>query len=227
VEALLRWTHPSRGLVPPMDFIPAAEATSLITPLTHRVLGLALLQAKLWIDAGTPMRVSVNVPPRCLIEGDFVNVVSQALEATQVPPTLLCLELTETSLMTDVDTALGVISQLRTLGIELSIDDFGTGFSSLSYLRRLPVGELKIDKSFVQGVLIHPQDQILIKATIDLAHRLGMSVVAEGVEDDDSAAMLAQLGCDLAQGYLYSRPLPARDLSRWIASRVDRTPHVV
>jgi diguanylate cyclase (GGDEF)-like protein len=227
VEALLRWTHPSRGPVPPMDFIPAAEATNLITPLSHRVLAMALLQAKTWIDEGTPMRVSVNVPPRCLIEGDFVGVVGQALEASGVPPTLLCLELTETSLMTDIDTALGVISQLSGLGIELSIDDFGTGFSSLSYLRRLPVGELKIDKSFVQGVLVHEQDQILIKATIDLAHRLGMSVVAEGVEDDESAAMLARLGCDLAQGYLYSRPLAGGDLTRWIVARADRTQHVV
>jgi EAL domain-containing protein (putative c-di-GMP-specific phosphodiesterase class I) len=119
-----------------------------------------------------------------------------------------------------------VIGELRELGIELSIDDFGTGFSSLSYLRRLPVGELKIDKSFVQGVLVHRQDQILIKATIDLAHRLGMSVVAEGVEDEQSAAMLAQLGCDLGQGYLYSKPLPGRELSRWIHAR-GSLPHPV
>jgi diguanylate cyclase (GGDEF)-like protein len=227
VEALLRWTHPSRGPVPPMDFIPAAEATNLITPLSHRVLGMAVLQAKRWIDEGIPMRVSVNIPPRCLIEGDFVTVVTGALEASGVPPPLLCLELTETSLMTDIDTALGVIMQLRALGIELSIDDFGTGFSSLSYLRRLPVGELKIDKSFVQGVLVHEQDQILIKATIDLAHRLGMSVVAEGVEDERSAAMLAQLGCDLGQGYLYSKPLPGLELSRWVAARAERSQHAV
>jgi EAL domain-containing protein (putative c-di-GMP-specific phosphodiesterase class I) len=226
VEALLRWTHPSRGPVPPMDFIPAAEATNLITPLSHRVLGLALLQARIWIEEGTPMRVSVNVPPRCLVEGDFAAVVSEALQASGVPATLLCLELTETSLMTDVDAALGVIGELRELGIQLSIDDFGTGFSSLSYLRRLPVGELKIDKSFVQGVLVHRQDQILIKATIDLAHRLGMSVVAEGVEDEQSAAMLAQLGCDLGQGYLYSKPLPGRELSRWIHAR-GSLPHPV
>ena len=222
VEALLRWTHPTRGPVPPMDFIPSAEATSLITPLTHRVLGLALEQARAWVDAGTPMRVSVNVPPRVLCEGDFVGVVRGALAGHGVAPGLLCLELTETQLMTDVDAALGVIEDLGALGVELAIDDFGTGFSSLSYLRRLPVGELKIDKSFVEGLLVHRQDQILIKATVDLAHDLGMSVVAEGVEDDTTAAMLAELGCDLGQGYLYSQPLSGPDLTRWVAARATR-----
>jgi diguanylate cyclase (GGDEF)-like protein len=223
VEALLRWTHPVRGAVPPMDVVPAAEATNLVTPLTYRVLTIALLQAGAWRDSGAPLRVSVNVPPRCLIENDFVESVSQALESTGVPPGLLCLELTETSLMAHPERTLGVVRRLRDLGVELSLDDFGTGFSSLNYLRRLPVTELKIDKTFVRGLFLHSQDAILVESTIALAHRLGMTVVAEGVEDERTASVLTALGCDLAQGYLYARPLRPGDVLTWVLDRRRQT----
>lgn len=219
VEALLRWTHPVRGPVPPLEFVPAAEATNLVTPLTYRVLGLALVQAARWVAAGVPMSVSVNVPPRCLVEDGFVDTVAAALASTGVPPHLLCLELTETSLMADPDRTLAVIHELRGHGIELSLDDFGTGFSSMNYLRRLPVAELKIDKAFVGGLLVHAQDAILVETTIDLAHRLGMLVVAEGVEDEATAVALAGLGCDAAQGYHFTRPLAAVDLLPWVLGR--------
>jgi len=220
VEALLRWTHPVRGPVPPMDFIPAAEATNLMTPLSYRILGLALTQAAHWITLGHPLRVSVNIPPRTLVEDDFVTVVGAALRSSGVPASLLCLELTETSFMEDPERTLMVIDQLRELGVEMSIDDFGTGYSSLSYLRDLPVGEIKIDKSFVKHLLLRREDAILIEATVGLAHKLGMTVVAEGVEDEKSAAALTRLGVDVAQGYLYSRPLPARDLEAWLGARL-------
>jgi diguanylate cyclase len=219
VEALLRWTHPVRGAVPPMDFMPAAETTNLMTPLTHRVLSMALAQASQWVIAGHPLRVSINVPPRTLIEADFVGVILDALTATGVPAELLCIELTETSFMEDADRTTTVIRELRSHGVEMSIDDFGTGFSSLSYLRDLPVDEIKIDKTFVTGRLERREDAILIEATVGLAHRLGMTVVAEGVEDAESAAALARLGCDVAQGYLYARPLPPVELDRWLAER--------
>jgi diguanylate cyclase (GGDEF)-like protein len=221
-EALIRWQHPVRGKVFPDVFIPMAESTSLIHPLTSHVLELAVAQAKTWADRGTPIPVAVNLSTRCLLDPGFAAQVFGLLYRTGLPAHLLKLEITESVAMADPEKALTVLRALHDGGISLSIDDFGTGHSSMTYLQHLPVDELKIDKSFVQAMATSHGDEVLVRTAITLAHNLGLSVVAEGVEDDAAVVALRELGCDVAQGYHYARPMPAADFDQWFADYTAR-----
>jgi len=216
VEALARWNHPRLGLVPPDDFIPIAEHTGQITALTSHVLTISLTQCAAWLTAGRELGVAVNVSPRGLLTPGFVAEVRAALRAVGVPPRLLTLEITESGVMSEPDRAQLVLQELHELGVALSIDDFGTGYSSLAYLLHLPVDEVKIDKSFVLTLATSPRNTSMVRAIIELGHTLGLRVVAEGVEDLRSREMLTSLQCDVAQGYLISRPVPAHVLDQWL-----------
>jgi diguanylate cyclase (GGDEF)-like protein len=216
-EALLRWQHPSRGLVPPNDFIPVAEGTGLIMRLTERVLGISLAQQRRWLDAGHALPVAVNLSTRCLLDAGLPDLVQRLLTEHRVPAALLRLEVTESAVMGDAARCMEVLQRLRDLGVRLSIDDFGTGYSSMAYLRRLPVDELKIDRSFVLGICSSQQDAVLVRTAIDLGHNLGLTVVAEGVEGEEHVDALRALGCDVAQGFHYARPMPAAQLSQLLA----------
>ncbi|AEV85770.1 signal peptide protein [Actinoplanes sp. SE50] len=218
VEALIRWEHPDRGRIPPDSFIPIAETTSLIHPLTTRVLEIAVRQAAAWRRDGRLLPVAVNLSTRCLLNPSFPDQIFQLLRSYDVPAAVLELEVTESLVMTDPERCLAVLHALHAGGIRLSVDDFGTGHSSMSYLQRLPVDELKIDKSFVQGMATSHGDAVLVRTAVSLGHNLGLSVVAEGVEDATAVAALRELGCDIAQGYHYARPMPAADFDRWHAA---------
>jgi diguanylate cyclase (GGDEF)-like protein len=209
VEALVRWQHPVRGLLAPAEFIPVAERTGLIHALTDVVLDAAVAQARTWYDAGTPVPVAVNISTRTLLHDGFADRVLAALAVHRTPAELLGLEITETTIMEDPELALAVLSRLAAAGIRLSIDDFGTGYSSLAYLKNLPVHELKIDRSFVAALTSSERDRVIVDSTVALGRRLGLDVVAEGVEDEATRDALVGLGCELAQGFLFSRPVPA------------------
>ncbi|HQY34379.1 EAL domain-containing protein [Actinotalea sp.] len=219
VEALVRWQHPTRGLLGPDEFVPLAERTGLIRPLTLVVLDRALAQAARWAAADRPLAVAVNISARSLLDLDLHDDVAAALTRHGVPGERLALEITESSVMVDPDRALLVLGSLAALGVSLSLDDFGTGYSSLAYLQRLPVHELKIDRSFVMN-LAADTNQVIVSASIDLAHNLGLRVIAEGVEDQSTWDRLAELGCQSAQGYHLSRPVPADQLGAWLDARV-------
>jgi len=225
VEALVRWQHPVEGLLPPDDFIPLAESSGFIHELTRHVLNLSLDQAKSWIDTGSPLSMSVNLSARCLLDSTLPETVQAALKRTGVPAGLLTLEVTETAIMADPVRAGEVIRRLHNLGVLLSIDDFGTGYTSMSYLRDLPVDELKIDQSFVMRMLLETKDAVIVHTSIDLARRLGMRAIAEGVEDESTWHALQALDCDAAQGYWFSRPLPGDRLMAWLT--VWRTEHAI
>jgi diguanylate cyclase (GGDEF)-like protein len=212
VEALARWHHPTRGPVPPGQFVPVLETTSLIHPFTERVLTIALQQARSWMDAGHRIPVAVNVSTRSLLEESFPGRVAALLTSTGVPGELLCIEITEHTVLSDPTTTIEALRRVRELGVKTSIDDFGTGYSSLTYLKLLPVDELKIDRSFVADMVADTSSHALVASAVDLAHNLGLTVVAEGVEDDPTAAALGGLGCDTAQGYHFARPVPAAEL---------------
>jgi diguanylate cyclase (GGDEF)-like protein len=218
VEALVRWQHPTLGLLAPDRFIPLAENTAVIHALTTEVLRLALSQARTWVEEGRVIPVAVNISARSLLDARFPAHVQELLDAHGVPPYLLCLELTETAVMTDHDLAVVVLRALDSMGVSLSIDDFGTGYSSMSDLKTLPVKELKIDRSFVAGMASDPDCAVIVRSTIDLGHDLGMTVVAEGVQDSVTRNDLAAMGCDLVQGYAICKPVTARELERWIES---------
>jgi diguanylate cyclase (GGDEF)-like protein len=213
LEALLRWQHPTQGLIPPGDFIPVAEGTGIILRLTERVLNLALAQQRLWLDDGRAVPVAVNLSTRCLLDADLPDLVGRLLAEYGVPASLLRLEVTESAVMGDAARCMEVLQRLHDLGVHLSIDDFGTGYSSMAYLRRLPVDELKIDRSFVLGMTTTSQDLVLVRTAIDLGHNLGLTVVAEGVEGADHVDALRALGCDIAQGYHYARPMDAERMT--------------
>jgi diguanylate cyclase (GGDEF)-like protein/PAS domain S-box-containing protein len=216
VEALARWPHPLLGLVPPDRFIPLAEQSALIQPLTEWVLDTALRQHADWRTLGIELPVAVNFSMRNLLDPGIVDTVAHLLERWHVSPAALEVEITESSIMADPTRASDVLRNLRALGVRIAIDDFGTGYSSLAHLKQLPVDVLKVDRSFVSEMLADEGDRIIVRSTIDLAHNLGLRVVAEGVEDEATAGLLAHLGCDLAQGYHFSRPVPAADLVRWL-----------
>src|SRR4051812_13045352 len=218
VEALIRWHHPSRGMVVPVDFIPIAESTGLIHRLTTYVLRQAIRQAREWLDAGLHLPVAVNLSPRCLHDPALVTRVTGLLDEYALPPALLRLEVTETTIMTNPALALTTLTMLHELGVGLSIDDYGTGYSSMAYLGRLPVDELKVDRTFVLRMTGDDSDAVLVRGAIDLGHNLGLTVVAEGVEGDEHVAALRGLGCDIAQGYHYARPMPPSELTRWVES---------
>jgi diguanylate cyclase (GGDEF)-like protein len=211
-EALVRWQHPTRGLVPPMEFIPVAEETGQISAIGAFVLAEACFEAARWAAAGNPMTVSVNVAVGQLRDQGFVASVQAALAAADLLPTRLCLEVTESSMMRASGIETKALEELRRLGVRLAIDDFGTGYSSLSYLHQLPVDELKIDRSFINRIAAGNRDAHLVEAIMGMAHALGLDVVAEGVETALQLEFLAELGCQQAQGYLFSPPIPAEAL---------------
>jgi diguanylate cyclase (GGDEF)-like protein len=225
VEALVRWQHPVEGLLAPDQFIPLAESSGFIHELTNHVLNLSLEQARTWSDSGSPLSVSVNLSARCLLDSTLPETVRIALERTGVPAGLLVLEITESAIMADPVRAGEVIGRLHSLGVLLSIDDFGTGYTSMSYLRDLPVDELKIDRSFVTHMLASTKDAVIVQTSIDLARRLGMRAIAEGVEDESTWHALQSLDCDAAQGYWFSRALPSEQLLAWITAW--RTEHAI
>ena len=225
-EALLRWQHPERGLVPPDAFIPLAENTGLIGPLTERVLDLALAQARRWADAGTPLQVAVNLSARNLLDDRIAGVVAAALDRHGVPAALLKLEVTESAIMTDPTRAKALLERLAGHGIALSIDDFGAGYTSLGQLKNLPVTELKVDRSFVQTMATDTSNGMIVRSVVELGHNLGLTAVAEGVETSEILAQLTGYSCDVAQGYHLSRPLPAEAFAGWLAGwpGLDPTP---
>jgi len=215
-EALLRWVHPSRGMVPPGMFIPFAEHTGYIKVLTHWVLEEAIRQCAVWQQEGLRIQISVNISARDLMSRDLPDFIGALLQKFDVPASSLCLEITESGFMEDPSHALRVLERLSAVGLELSIDDYGTGYSSLSYLMQLPVSELKIDRSFVSKMNGNEDLTTIVRSTIELGHSLGLKVVAEGVEDPQGFALLRELGCDSAQGYYMSPPLPADDFRAWL-----------
>jgi diguanylate cyclase (GGDEF)-like protein len=211
-EALVRWQHPDRGLVPPLDFIPIAEQTGQIAGIGDVVLDAACRQAASWRAAGHPLRVSVNVAAGQLEDSGFPAQVARVLSETGLPADQLCLEITESSLIGESDGGFAGINALRSLGISLAIDDFGTGYSSLSYLHQMPVDELKIDRSFISRLDKDDRDRHLVAAIISMAHALDLAVVAEGVETHEQHDFLVGLDCRSAQGYLFAKPQPAEEL---------------
>ena len=217
-EALVRWEHATRGLVPPDQFVPLAEHTELIGPLTAWVLDHALAQCQHWQESGLDLSVAVNISARNLHNLDFATHVGGLLRKWKIDPARLQLEMTESSVMADPARAMTILTQLRSLGVSLAIDDFGTGYSSLSYLQRLPVNDIKIDKSFVMNMGEDANDAVIVRSTIELAHNLGLGVIAEGVETEEAWNQLAALGCNVAQGFLMCRPVPADELSAWFAA---------
>jgi diguanylate cyclase len=221
VEALVRWQHPDHGLLAPEEFIPLAERTGLIHPLTRWVLDAALRQAAQWQQAGHRLSVAVNVSTRCLLDPGFPDEVAERLHAWQVPAGSLMLEVTESAVMADPARALDVLGRLHAMGVKLAVDDFGTGYSSMAYLKALPVDELKVDRSFVGQMADSSSDAVIVRSTIDLGHNLGLRVVAEGVETQAAWQELEALGCDTAQGFYLGRPMPASDLERWLGQPAD------
>ena len=217
-EALVRWQHPTRGMVPPGDFIPLAEATGMIVPLGRFVLEQACRQAVVWSAGGRPVKMAVNVSVRQFERSDVAGLVAEVLAATGMRPELLCLEMTESVLMTDTDENLAVLTRLKALGVQLAIDDFGTGYSSLAYLRRFPVDILKIDRSFVDRLGAEADAATLAHTVVQLARALGMTTVAEGVETAEQLAALRRLGCDVAQGFYFSRPVPPAEAGALLRS---------
>ncbi|WP_369139463.1 putative bifunctional diguanylate cyclase/phosphodiesterase [Modestobacter versicolor] len=214
VEALVRWQHPTRGLLQPAEFIDAAEESGVIRDLGAWVLTEAVAQAVRWDAAGGPpgLQVAVNLSARQLADPDLVPRVAGVLALAGLPASRLVLEITETALMSDPDEALGTLQELRSLGVLLAVDDFGTGYSSFTYLKQFPVDELKIDRSFVTGMTTDAGDRAIVASCVHLAHAMGLVAVAEGVETADERDALRALGCDQAQGYFFSRPVPSSEL---------------
>jgi diguanylate cyclase (GGDEF)-like protein len=222
VEALARWRHPERGLVPPGAFIGLAEEMGMIEELTWTVLRLSLEQCARWRQAGFDIPVSVNLSARLLRDPAVPDRVAELLECSGLSASSLILELTETSVMSNPERALPILEQLALGGVRLSVDDFGTGYSSLQYLKRLPIAELKIDRGFVMAMATDAHDAAIVAMTVDLGHMLELSVVAEGVEDEATLIRLAELGCDLAQGFHIARPMPADDATAWLQRLLGR-----
>jgi diguanylate cyclase (GGDEF)-like protein len=220
VEALVRWQHPTHGLLPPGAFVPLAEQTGVMRSLTDHVLDTALAQCAAWRERGIDVGVAVNVSPATLLDGTWAGSVLDRLERAGVPAARLRIEITEDAIMLDPDRSLAVVRALADAGVGVSVDDFGTGYSSLGLLKQLPVDELKIDRGFVSGSLREPADSAIVQATIDLGRRLGIQVVAEGVEDAATLDRLAEWGAHAAQGLWISRPVPPAELEAWLASRV-------
>jgi len=217
VEALLRWTHPQRGMVSPVDFIPVAERFGLIGELGLWVLDEACRHIRIWHDAGLNVPVAINLSAHQLRQPDLEQRVRDALKRHGVPARMLIMEITESTAMDDIEASLRVFDMLDAIGVRLSIDDFGTGYSSLSYLRRLPARQLKIDRSFVKDLNSSLDAQAIVEAVVRLAHALGLKVVAEGVETPEQSLILARLQCDELQGFLYARPMPEGELLAWLA----------
>jgi EAL domain-containing protein (putative c-di-GMP-specific phosphodiesterase class I) len=219
VEALVRWQHPEHGLLTPAHFLPVAEQTGLMRPLTLDVLGQSLAQAAAWQADGLALRLSVNLAVVNMIDRQLPADIEAMLSRHGVEPGSLTLEVTENIVMADPDRAAAILAQLRAMGVGVALDDFGTGHSSLAWLKTLPVDELKIDRAFVKDVLIDPSAAAIVRATLDLARAFSLRTVAEGAEDEDTWARLAAFGCDLVQGYVLTPPLPADELAVWLSTR--------
>jgi diguanylate cyclase (GGDEF)-like protein/PAS domain S-box-containing protein len=229
VEALVRWQHPVEGFIPPIQIVELAEHSGLMKPLSTWVLGTAIRQCRVWQDAGLDLPVAVNLSARSLHDQQLVELITRLLRTSNVRPAKLGLEITESAVMVDPERALAIVSRLHDMGIIISIDDFGTGYSSLAYLKHLPVTEVKIDKSFVFHLLENENDYRIVRGTISLAHDLGLSTVAEGIETQEAWLRLFELGCDFAQGFYLSQPLPVAEITRWLQQRrepVDSVEHV-
>ncbi|MFN0283472.1 MAG: putative bifunctional diguanylate cyclase/phosphodiesterase [Kineosporiaceae bacterium] len=219
VEALVRWQHPVRGLLSPGQFLDLAEQTGLVVPLSRVVLETAIAQAATWQRRGRPLTVAVNLSPRWLQLADVPDIVARMLVAHGIGPELLRLEITESVALNATGETLPMLQRLRDMGVGLSLDDFGTGYSSMTHLRQLPVDEMKVDQQFVQAMTSNPEDAVIVRAAVELGHNLGMTVVAEGIEDADTLAEVVASGCSLAQGYYFSRPLPADELLAFAEAR--------
>jgi predicted signal transduction protein with EAL and GGDEF domain len=219
VEALVRWQHPAHGLLMPPDFLPLASRSGLMPKVTRTVLDGALAKMAEWRADGLDLTVAVNLAVSDLLDHELPGDVERLLARRDVPPTCLALEVTEDGLIADPEGAAATLDAIARLGVRISLDDFGTGWSSLAHLRRLPVDELKIDRSFVADMANDEDDAAIVRTTLDLARSLRLRVVAEGVEDDDTWTLLAGLGCDAIQGYVLSRPLPAAQIDAWLAAR--------
>jgi EAL domain-containing protein (putative c-di-GMP-specific phosphodiesterase class I) len=226
-EALIRWPHPTRGMVPPLDFIPLAEDTGLVVPLGSWVLEQACAQGAAWrrtlgsgdqAAAGT-FTMNVNVSSRQVVEADFVHHVAGVLERTEIDPRSVVLEMTESVFMADDAHSRRVMSGLRDLGVRIAIDDFGTGYSSLAYLRRLPIDILKLDRSFVTDLADGTSERVITSAVVEIAHQLDLMVIAEGIETMEQLELLVELGCTAGQGYLLHRPMPADAFTERLVSR--------
>ena len=219
VEALVRWDHPTRGLLAPAAFLELVEEAGLMRAMTNAVLNIALDQAAVWLDTGQLLNIAVNLSASSLVDAEIAERITAMLASRNLPPQVLQLEITEELLMIDRNRARAILTQLRSSGIQISIDDYGTGYSSLSYLRDLPIDELKLDRSFIFPMADDARAAALVASTIDLAHSLDLRIVAEGVETAVVYTELARLGCDQAQGYLISRPVPAAELDHWLSNR--------
>jgi diguanylate cyclase (GGDEF)-like protein len=224
MEALVRWNHPRHGLVPPEEIIGIAEQTGLIRPLTLWVLNQALRQCRQWRRDGHPFDVAVNLSIRNILDTELPADVLRLLTDLGLPASSLTFEITETAIMNDPVRTVAVLGRLRSMGVRLAIDDFGTGYSSFSHLRRLPVDEIKIDKSFVQHLATDQSDLVIVRSIVDLGRNLGLRVVAEGVEDEAAWRELATLGCDVIQGYILTRPLPPAQLDAWLLAHGEVHP---
>jgi len=222
-EALVRWQHPELGVLAPGAFVEVVEQTGLIAPMTRVVLEQAVAHCARWRADGHPLTVAVNLSMRNLLDRNLPSTVDHILAEHGLPPEALQLEITESMLMSDPERVLATVARLNELGVALSVDDFGTGFSSLANLRQMPIDELKIDRSFVSPMLRGESDLIIVRSTINLGHDLGLRVIAEGVEDQETMARLGRLGCDLAQGYFVSRPLPAETFTGWLGQDLSDT----
>ncbi len=217
-EALVRWRDPNRGMIPPDEFIPLAERTGLIRPLTRWVIEVALRQCYAWRGADFPLPIAVNLSARNLLDADLVDEIDALVTTWRIPPSMVGFEITETALMEDPIKALATLTQMHDRGFHLAIDDFGIGYSSLGYLQRLPIDAIKIDKSFVGRMTEDADSAAIVRSTIELAHSLGKQVVAEGVETQTLWDRLKDLECDVVQGYFLSRPMPIADLQAWLAA---------
>jgi diguanylate cyclase (GGDEF)-like protein len=226
-EGLVRWQHPELGLIPPGAFVQTVEQTGLIGPLTRYVLERAIAECAAWRKDRGELSVAVNLSVRNLLDRDLPREIERLLDVYGLPADALQLEITESMIMSDPDRAVATVTRLSALGVRMSVDDFGTGYSSLANLRRLPIDDLKIDRSFVSPMLNDESDLIIVRSTINLGHDLGLKVIAEGVEDGDTLQRLALLGCDLAQGYHLSRPLPPSDFERWLQDKSPLPPPVL
>jgi diguanylate cyclase len=220
VEVLVRWQHPTRGLLLPGAFVDLAESFGLMKALTSAVLDLALAQCRAWQDRGWRVPVAVNVSPSDLVDEGFPQAVADLLDRHGLRAGDLVLEVTEGLLMADRDRAAGVLTGLQVMGVGISIDDYGTGYSSLAYLAELPVTEFKLDRSFVAAMTGSPRTAAIVTSTLQLAHALGLVLVAEGVEDGPTLQALTELGCDVVQGHHLSPPLPAPELELWLEDRL-------
>jgi EAL domain-containing protein (putative c-di-GMP-specific phosphodiesterase class I) len=216
VEALLRWHHPHSGLIDPEELIRVAEHSGVMRLLTLRVVDDVISQLAKWRANGITVRAAVNVSVRDLHTGEIVDRLADRLREHDIPPDQVQLEITEGALMADPRRVLVTLQRLALLGVALSLDDFGTGYSSMQHLRRLPLAEVKIDRSFVLGMASDADDEAIVRSIIDLAASLNLRVVAEGVEDDRTRRLLVAAGCDVAQGWFYARPMPADDLASWL-----------